>query len=274
MKFTATALGLLATIATTNAAMSACSKKIALGLTNIYENGDTAFHYDYCENIHDGRGFTAGIAGFCTGTSDAWVVLQEYHKMTGGKDEFSKYDAVMKKLDKSGSGSTSGLDGYCSVWGKLGKSDAKFRAAQDKVRDEMYFDPSQKLADKLGAQLDVTRAQLYDTTIQHGDGSDPDSVGALIKKTSASFKADAKGSSGSTLKINGHNVDEIVWLTKFLQVRTDDLKNPHNKETQKEWSESVTRVKSYQYVVAQKQYKWSNSIKALDNDGKATTVKC
>ncbi|ORX74725.1 lysozyme-like protein [Linderina pennispora] len=227
MKFTATALGLLATIATTNAAMSACSKKIALGLTNIYENGDTAFHYDYCENIHDGRG---------------------------------KYDAVMKKLDKSGSGSTSGLDGYCSVWGKLGKSDAKFRAAQDKVRDEMYFDPSQKLADTLGAQLDVTRAQLYDTTIQHGDGSDPDSVACR-------FKADAKGSSGSTLKINGHNVDEIVWLTKFLQ-------NPHNKETQKEWSESVTRVKSYQYVVAQKQYKWSNSIKALDNDGKATTVKC
>ncbi|ORX72729.1 lysozyme-like protein [Linderina pennispora] len=261
MKFTATALGLLATITTTNAAMSACSKKIALGLTNIYENGDTAFHYDYCENIHDGRGFTAGIAGFCTGTSDAWVVLQEYHKMTGGKDEFSN-------------GSTSGLDGYCSVWGKLGKSDAKFRAAQDKVRDEMYFDPSQKLADTLGAQLDVTRAQLYDTTIQHGDGSDPDSVGALIKKTSASFKADAKGSSGSTLKINGHNVDEIAWLTKFLQVRADDLKNPHNKETQKEWSESVTRVKSYQYVVAQKQYKWSNSIKALDNDGKATTVKC
>ncbi|ORX68180.1 lysozyme-like protein [Linderina pennispora] len=251
MKFTATALGLLATIATTNAAMSACSKKIALGLTNIYENGDTAFHYDYCENIHDGRGFTAGIAGFCTGTF-----------RTPGK-----YDAVMKKLDKSGSGSTSGLDGYCSVWGKLGKSGRK-------VRDEMYFDPSQKLADTLGAQLDVTRAQLYDTTIQHGDGSDPDSVGALIKKTSASFKADAKGSSGSTLKINGHNVDEIVWLTKFLQVRTDDLKNPHNKETQKEWSESVTRVKSYQYVVAQKQYKWSNSIKALDNDGKATTVKC
>ncbi|KAJ1933046.1 hypothetical protein EC988_009250, partial [Linderina pennispora] len=63
----------------------------------------------------------------------------------------------------------------------------------------------------------------------------------------------------------------IVWLTKFLQVRTDDLKNPHNKGTQKEWAKSVTRVKSYQYVVAQKQYKWSSSIKALDNDGKTTT---
>ncbi|ORX67225.1 hypothetical protein DL89DRAFT_269644, partial [Linderina pennispora] len=244
--FTATALGLLATIATTNAAMSACSKKIALGLTNIYENGDTCLplrllrehprwpwlHCRYRRLLHWHFGSPGSF-------------LQEYHKMTGGKDEFSKYDA-------SGSGSTSGLDGYCS----------------DKVRDEMYFDPSQKLADTLGAQLDVTRAPA------HGDGSDPDSVGALIKKTSASFKADAKGSSGSTLKINGHNVDEIVWLTKFLQVRADDLKNPHNKGTQKEWAKSVTRVKSYQYVVAQKQYKWSNSIKALDNDGKATTVKC
>ncbi|KAJ1951118.1 hypothetical protein FBU59_000350, partial [Linderina macrospora] len=249
---TTVTLGLIVAAATANAALSGCSKNLALRITNIYENGDTDFHYDYCENIHDGRGFTAGIAGFCTGTSDAWVVLQQYHKLTGGKDSFSKYDAVMKKLDQSGSGSTSGLDGYCSVWSKLGKSDAKFRSAQDTVRDEMYYDPSQKLADKLGAQLDVTRAQLYDTTIQHGEGSDPDSVNSLIKKTSASFKADAKGSSGSTLKINGHNVDEIVWLNKFFEVRISDLKNPHNKGTQKEWSKSVTRVKSYQYVVAQK----------------------
>ncbi|KAJ1957228.1 hypothetical protein EC988_000940 [Linderina pennispora] len=194
--------------------------------------------------------------------------------MTGGKDEFSQYDAVMKKLDKSGSGSTTGLDGYCKTWEKLGKSDPKFHTAQEKVRDEMYFDPSQKLADSLNAQLDVTRAQIYDASIQHGIGEGYDSIGGLIKRTNESFKADASGSSGSTLKVNGHNVDEVVWLDKFLKVRMDDLKNPHNKETQKEWSGSVTRVKSYQYIVAQKQYRWDSSIKALDNDGKVAEVKC
>ncbi|KAJ1957229.1 hypothetical protein EC988_000941 [Linderina pennispora] len=277
MKFTTATLGLVATLASfssANAALSSCSKNIALQLTNIYENGDTDFHYDYCENLNDGRGYTAGIAGFCSGTSDAWVVIQQYHKLTGGKDEFSKYDEVMKELDKTNSGSVTGLDGYCSVWEKLGKSDAKFRCAQNSIRDSMYLNPSQVIADKLGAKLDVTRAQLYDTIIQHGEGTDPDSIDALIERTSASFKANAWGFSGSLLKINGHNVDEIVWLKKFLEVRMDDLMNPYNKETQEEWSESVSRVKSYQYVVAKRQYRWGKSIKALDNDGVVTTIKC
>ncbi|KAJ1949482.1 hypothetical protein FBU59_001123 [Linderina macrospora] len=180
----------------------------------------------------------------------------------------------MKKLDQPGTGSTTGLNGYCSVRSKLGKSDAKLRSAQDTVRNEMYYNPSQKLADKLGAQLDVTRTQLYDTTIQHGKGSDPDSASALDDALVFLIRESTKGSSGSTLKINGHNVDEIVWLNKFLEVRTAGLKNPHNKETQNEWLQSITRVKSYQCAVAQNQYKWGSSIDVLDNDGKATTGKC
>ncbi|ORX74423.1 lysozyme-like protein, partial [Linderina pennispora] len=170
MKFTAT-LGFVAAVAafgSANAAMSACSKKIALQLTNIYENGDTAFHYDYCENIKDGRGYTAGIAGFCT-----W-----HFGCLGCPAGLPQDDWRQGRVQQR-------PGGLLLVWGKLGKSDAKFRKAQDNVRDSMYFNPSQKLADKLGATLDVTRAQLYDTTIQHGEGTDPDSVGALIKKTSA-----------------------------------------------------------------------------------------
>ncbi|ORX72356.1 lysozyme-like protein [Linderina pennispora] len=207
MKITAFTLGFLAAAASaapaadTASGNSACAKTLALKITNIYENGDTNFHYDYCENIKDGRGFTSGISGFCTGTADAWEVVQQYHKLTGGKDSFSKYDGVLKKYAQSGSDSTSGLDGYCSVWSKLGKSDAKFRNAQDAIRDSMYYNPSQKLADQLGLKLSISRAQLYDCGIQHGTGSDADGLAGLIKTTNASFKADAKGSSGSTLKI-------------------------------------------------------------------------
>ncbi|KAJ1960095.1 hypothetical protein GGI12_003991 [Dipsacomyces acuminosporus] len=277
MKFAAAALGLfgaLAALSTAEAALSACAKQIALQLTNVYENGDTKFHYDYCENIKDGRGYTAGIAGFTTATADAWEVIKAYHKMTGGNDAMSKYDDVLAKLAKSGSDSTSGLSGYCDAWKSLGKSDGKFRAAQDKIRDEMYFNPSQKLADDLGASFDVTRGQIYDTTIQHGDGDDPDSVKSLIKRTNSSFKSDAPGNSGKTIKVNGHAVDEIVWLSKFFEVRIADLKNPADKDSKKAWSESVTRVKSYQGVVKKSQYMWDGSITALDNDGKPITVTC
>ncbi|ORX65082.1 lysozyme-like protein [Linderina pennispora] len=281
MKITAFTLGFLAAAASAapaaNAASgnSACTKTLALKITNIYENGDTNFHYDYCENIKDGRGFTSGISGFCTGTADAWEVVQQYHKLTGGKDSFSKYDGVLKKYAQSGSDSTSGLDGYCSVWSKLGKSDAKFRKAQDSIRDSMYYNPSQKLADQLGLKLSISRAQLYDCGIQHGTGSDADGLAGLIKTTNASFKADAKGSSGSTLKINGHNVDEVAWLTKFLQVRTNDLLHPKEKENASgAWKETLYRVKSYQYALSKKQYNWTKSVQVLDNDGKPVTVSC
>ncbi|KAJ1959941.1 hypothetical protein GGI12_004074 [Dipsacomyces acuminosporus] len=278
MKFTAATLGLAAALAafsSVDAALSGCAKNVALQITNIYENGDTKFHYDYCENIKDGRGYTAGIVGFTTATADAWEVVQVYHKLTGGKDAMSKYDAVLAKLAKSGSDSTSGLSGYCSTWEKLGNSDSKFRAAQDKIRDEMYFDPAQKHSDQLGLKLSITQGQLYDTGVQHGTGDGADGLAALIKRTNAAFKSDAPGTSGSTLNINGKKVDEIVWLNKFLDVRTDDLKHPREEENQSGyWAGTVYRIKSYKYAISKKSFDWSSSAEILDNDGKSTKVTC
>ncbi|KAJ2760887.1 hypothetical protein IWQ56_005382 [Coemansia nantahalensis] len=256
--------------------MCGCAKDIAMRITNIYENGDTAFHYDYCEDLKDGRGYTAGIAGFCTGTADAWEVIQEYHRMTGGKDDFSPMDGTLSKLAKSGGASVAGLSDYCEVWEKLGKSDTKFQKAQDAIRDQMYLYPSQKAADKLGLKLDISRAQMYDTGIQHGTGDDRDGLLALIAQTSKSFTADAPGKSPSTLNINGKKVDEIVWLKKFIQVREADLKNPKEKDNQggNYWAQTTYRTKSFSYMIDQGEFKWSKTVKLLDNDGNPTTVTC
>ncbi|KAJ1961576.1 hypothetical protein GGI12_003171, partial [Dipsacomyces acuminosporus] len=248
---------------------------VALQITNIYENGDTKFHYDYCENIKDGRGFTSGLVGFTTATADAWEVIKVYHQLTGGKDAMSKYDGVLQKLAKSGSDSTSGLSGYCDTWKKLGQSDAKFKAAQDKIRDQMYFNPALKYADQLGLKLSITQGQLYDTGVQHGTGTDADGLGNLIKLTNAAFKSDAPGSSQSTLTINGKKVDEIVWLNKFLEIRAEDLKHPREKENASGyWAKTLYRIKSYQYAVSKKSFDWSTSAEILNNDGKPTKVTC
>ncbi|KAJ2336924.1 hypothetical protein GGI00_000552 [Coemansia sp. RSA 2681] len=265
----------LSLLVTANAALDGCAKTLALKVTNIYENGDPNFHYDYCENLHDGRGFTAGIAGFCSGTGDAWEVVQAYHKLTGG-DEFSKYDSVLKRYAENGSDSTSGLDGYCALWGKLGNGDARFKKAQENVRDALYVTPAQQYSAKLGLRLTISQAQLYDAGIQHGTGNDPDGLGSLIKRTSAKFTSDKPGGSGSMLNINNNKVDEIVWLNEFLKVRTDDLLHPRERENQggNYWAQTVYRVRSYQWAIQQKEYNWSNSVRVLDNDGKPTTVYC
>ncbi|KAJ2803265.1 hypothetical protein H4R20_002965, partial [Coemansia guatemalensis] len=249
---------------------------IALRITNVYENGDTEFHYDYCEDLKDGRGITTGISGYCTGTGDAWEVIQEYHKLTGGNDDFTPMDKTLKKYSDSESDSTVGLENYCDVWTKLGKSDTKFQQAQDIVRNKLYYLPSQKYADDLGLRLDISRAQMYDTGIQHGTGEDADSLGALINDANAEFTQDSPGDSKSTLSINGNQVDEIVWLNMFIKVREDDLKNPKEEDNQGGgyWAQTTYRTKSYTYAIEQGEFMFKNSVKILDNDGNPITVTC
>ncbi|KAJ1894880.1 hypothetical protein LPJ66_004922 [Kickxella alabastrina] len=261
----------------THGKLEGCSKSIAIDITGIYENGDTKTYFHYCEDLGDGRGYTAGIAGFCTGTGDAWEVIQAYHKLTGGKDDFTPMDATLAKYAKSGSDSTKGLEKYCSVFEKLGKSDTRFQQVQINSRDKMYLKPAQDAAAKLGLKFHISEGQLFDTSIQHGPYDDKDGLLTLIKETNNSFKANALGDSGSTLNINGKNVDEIIWLKKFLDIREEHLKHPKNPDNQggNYWAQTVYRVKSYRYAIDQKQYNWGNTaVKILDNDGKPTTVKC
>ncbi|KAJ2553456.1 hypothetical protein EV175_002933 [Coemansia sp. RSA 1933] len=259
-----------------NATMCACAKDIAIMITGIYENSDTLAHYDYCENIGDGRGYTAGIAGFCTGTGDAWVVIQEYKNLTGSYGEFESMVTYLEKYASDSSGSTTGITNYCKIWESLGKSDKQFQQAQDNIRDQMYYYPAQVASNNLGLKFDVSQGQLFDTAIEHGPDDDADGMLALINDTNNAFTSDQPGDSSSTLNINGHQVDEIVWLTKFIAVRTNDLKHPKEADNQGQnyWAKTTYRTVSYSNIIEQKEYMWTNTVKLLDNDGKATSVSC
>ncbi|KAJ2746131.1 hypothetical protein GGI20_001616 [Coemansia sp. BCRC 34301] len=264
-----------ALLASTGAVLQGCSKTIALEVTNIFENGDPSFHYDYCEDINDGRGYTSGIAGFCTGTSDAWLVVQEYHNLTGGKDKMSQFDAVLAEYSLSGNSSTFGLANYCSVWRELSTSDIKFKQAQDTIRDSMYLSPAMALAKQLGLGTSIAHGQLYDAAIQHGAGDGPDGLGGMIKATNARVTADKAYDSGSTLVVNGYNIDEIAWLKMFLDVRLNVLTNPQEPPNMSgAWAKTLYRVKSYEYALDSKQYNWASTAIFLDNDGQPTVVTC
>ncbi|KAJ1961055.1 hypothetical protein GGI12_003464, partial [Dipsacomyces acuminosporus] len=202
MKLTTATLG-LAAISTVNAGLSGCAKNLALQATTMFGNIDTSFTYDYCDAVHDSRGYTSGIAGFSTAGGEAWEVVKAYHKLTSGKDCLSKFDSLLESSAKNRSPATTKLQelGYCSEWAKLGNTDAKFKAAQDKVRDEVLFAPSQKHADQLGLKYSITQAQLYDAAVQHGTGNDTDSLESLIKATNAAFTRDTPGTSKSTISV-------------------------------------------------------------------------
>src|SRR3954453_12593969 len=59
---------------------SPAKKEIAMKLVSSAENSslDWRAQYKYIEDIHDGRGYTAGIIGFCSGTSDMLELVRDY----------------------------------------------------------------------------------------------------------------------------------------------------------------------------------------------------
>lgn len=58
-----------------------------------------------------------------------------------------------------------------------------FRAVQDEVSDEYYYTPATVHAETLGITLPVSILILYDTAIQHGNGTDDDGLPAIINVT-------------------------------------------------------------------------------------------
>jgi chitosanase len=120
---------------------------------------------------------------------------------------------------------TSQLQGLEAAWGRAAK-DARFRQVQDEVVERTYFLPAMAQADRVGLKTALGRAIFYDTIIQHGNGTDPDGLPALIARTNA----------------KAPGADEPKWLAAFLAERRADLAFAHDPATRPVWQVSVGRV--------------------------------
>ncbi|MFT3655906.1 Chitosanase [Bacillus sp. B01(2024)] len=222
-------------------------KRRAEQLTSIFENGKTEIQYGYVEALDDGRGYTCGRAGFTTATGDALEVVEVYTKAVPN-NKLKKYLPELRRLAKDESDDISNLKGFAAAWRSLG-NDKAFRAAQDKVNDSLYYQPAMKRSEQAGLKTALAKAVMYDTVIQHGDGDDPDSFYALIKRTNKKMGGSPKD-----------GTDEKKWLNKFLDVRYDDLMNPSDEDTQDEWIVSVARVDVFRDIVKEKNYNLNGPI--------------
>ena len=220
---------LLSEHTTSDGWMTQDQKRRAMQITSVFENGDPQFHYDYVENINDGRGYTSGRVGFTTGTGDAYQVVQRYTDQVPN-NQLAKYLPRLKELNNSEDDSVAGLEGYAQAWAQAAK-DPLFRQAQDNEVDEVYYRPAMKQANTLGLHTAIGRAIIYDTIIQHGEGNTPDSLGALITRTNTA----AHGTPAT-------GVNELTWLQEFLDTRRADLAHAYNFDTREAWALSVDRV--------------------------------
>jgi chitosanase len=181
-------------------------KDIAMQIVSSAENSSLNWRaqFSYIEDIKDGRGYTGGIIGFCSGTHDMLELVQYYTKVKPN-NVLAKYLPALKKVD--GSASHKGLDpNYTKDW-KTAAKDKTFQDAQEHERDRVYFNPSLSLAKKDGLRA-LGQFAYYDAAVMHGfDGAEGIRSRALKKA-----KPPAQGG------------NETTYLNAFLNERVKEMK--------------------------------------------------
>ncbi|WP_328809016.1 chitosanase [Nonomuraea montanisoli] len=206
-------------------------KDIAMQLVSSAENSslDWKAQYGYIEDIDDGRGYTGGIIGFCSGTHDMLKLVEVYTERKPG-NVLAKYLPALRKVD--GSDSHKGLDpNYTKDW-KTAAKDPVFQQAQNDERDRVYFDPAVNQAKSDGLRA-LGQFAYYDAMVMHGPGEDKLSFGGIRKSALAKAKTPAQGG------------DETAYLNAFLDARKAAMKA-------EEAHEDTSRVDTAQRVFLKK----------------------
>ncbi|WP_269854767.1 chitosanase [Streptomyces sp. RPT161] len=186
-------------------------KEIAMELVSSAENStlDWKAQYKYIEDIGDGRGYTAGIIGFCSGTGDMLDLVTAYTRTEPG-NVLAKYLPALRKVN--GTDSHAGLDpNFTKDW-KKAAADPLFQQAQNNERDRVYFNPavSQAKADGLGT---LGQFIYYDAIVMHGPGDDKYSFGWIRKTAMRNAKTPAQGG------------NETTYLNAYLDARKVAMKS-------------------------------------------------
>ncbi|MEU4353518.1 chitosanase [Streptomyces virginiae] len=206
-------------------------KEIAMKIVSSAENSslDWKAQYKYIEDIGDGRGYTAGIIGFCSGTGDMLDLVEYYTKVKPG-NVLAKYLPALREVD--GSDSHAGLDpNFTRDWVKAAQ-DAEFKKAQDRERDRVYFNPSVKQGKSDGVGV-LGQFIYYDAIVMHGDGTDSTSFRNIRGRALSKAKPPSQGGS------------ETTWLHAFLDARVWAMK-------QEEAHSDTSRVDTAQRVFLRK----------------------
>ena len=181
--------------------------------------------YAYIQDINDGRGYTGGIIGFCSGTSDMLEVVQDYTQRSPN-NVLAKYLPALKKVN--GSDSHAGLDPTFTGDWKTAAADVIFQQSQDSVRDDTYFNPAVSQAKTDGLRA-LGQFAYYDAIVMHGPGNSGVSFGGIRKAAMAKARTPAQGG------------DETTYLNAFLDARVAAMKT-------EEAHSDTTRVDTAQRV--------------------------
>jgi len=187
------------------------SKEIAMKLVSSAENStlDWRAQYGYIEDIADGRGYTGGIIGFTSGTSDMLELVQAYTAQAPG-NPLAVFLPALQAVN--GTASHDGLGApFVAAW-KAAAQLPEFRASQDSERDRVYFDPAVSMAkgDGLGA---LGQFIYYDAAVVHGRGNGSFTLDGIRATAMARAATPTQGG------------NEVAYLNAFLDARVVAMKS-------------------------------------------------
>lgn len=183
-------------------------KEIAMRLVSSAENSslDWRAQFAYIEDIGDGRGYTAGIIGFCSGTGDMLELVENYTRTKPG-NALAPFLPALKQVN--GTDSHAGLDAaFVSAW-KAAAGDIVFQQAQENLRDEAYFKPALALAKADGIST-LGQFMYYDAAVMHG----PNTGGGLV---------DIRNKAAAVAKTPTQGGDQKTYLQAFMVARKAEM---------------------------------------------------
>lgn len=180
-------------------------RKEAFALVSSAENSSTDYaeQYTYIEDIGDGRGYTAGIIGFTTGTGDLLEVVERYTELKP-ENELKKYIPALEQVN--GTDSHDGLgNAFENAWRDAAQS-AEMIQAQNDILDAQYMNVALQYAKEDGLRP-LGQYIYYDALVVHGSGDSEDSFEAIRDTTLEKENAPSNGG------------DERTFLMAFLDAR-------------------------------------------------------
>jgi chitosanase len=199
-------------------------KDVAMQIVSAAENSslDWRAQFGYIEDINDGRGYTGGIIGFCSGTHDMLDLVTRY-VAKNPNSVLAPFLPALRAVD--GTASHAGLGTpFVNAWKSAAANEAGFRNEQESERDRVYFNPSVRdgKADGLRA---LGQFAYYDAAVMHGY----EGMRAIRNRAIARVKPPAQGG------------DEVAFLNAFLDERVIEMKK-------EEAHSDTTRVDTAQRV--------------------------
>lgn len=169
---------------------------------------DWRAQFGYIEDIGDGRGYTAGIIGFCSGTGDMLELVERYTARKPG-NVLAKYLPALRAVN--GSDSHQGLGEPFEADWRAAAADVSFQDMQEAERDRVYFGPAVALAVTDGLRT-LGQFAYYDAAVMHG----PDAWGGGLP--------DIRRVALQRARPPAQGGIESAWLHAFLDARAAEMR--------------------------------------------------